>query len=221
VTPTLLPAPIFTDYRTGALNDVTWTFTTTALVKDPAISFDKVVMLVDKAVLEHIVNTKPLPTPQLDCPGFTYKIFPSVDMIEFTPNAEIPAGTTVNLLCNNFYTPQYVIRDGMKFLIEIWIDGQVDQIFEYGNILWTPNILTVKDVTYASEPNDAETGSFETYTFTFKPTNYIRIGGKIEIYFDQDFSGMTNCKLVAGLNGGVCKLLDNFGGEDIIRIENF
>lgn len=221
VTPTLLPAPAIADKRTGALNAVTWTFTTTTTVKDPAVSFDKIVLLVDKAVLEHIVNTKPMPTPQLTCPGFTYKIFPSVDMIEFTPNSEIVAGTTVNLACTNFYTPQYVIRDGMKFLVEVWIDGQVDQIFEYGNILYTPNILLVKNVEYASEPNDAETGSFESYTFTFKPTNYIRIGGKIEIYFDQDFSGMTNCKLVAGLNGGVCKLLDNFGGEDIIRIENF
>jgi hypothetical protein len=63
VTPILLPAPVFTDYRTGALNDVTWTFTTTTNIKDPAVSFDKIVMLVDKPTLEHIVNTKPMPTP--------------------------------------------------------------------------------------------------------------------------------------------------------------
>lgn len=105
VVPILLPAPAIADLRTGALNSVTFTFTPTNTIKHPSVSFDKVVLLVDKAVLEHIVNTKPTPTPLLTCPGFTYKIFYSVDMIEFTPNAALPAGTPVNLVCNNFYTP--------------------------------------------------------------------------------------------------------------------
>lgn len=220
VVPILLPAPAIADVRTGAVNSVTWTFTPTNTIKHPATSFDKVVLLVDKAVLEHIVNTKPT-FPLMACPGFTYKIFYSVDMIEFTPSAALPAGTPVNLVCNNFYTPQYVIRGGMKFLIETWIDGQVDQKFEYGNIFWTPNILTFKNIVYSSQPSQAETLNFETYTFTFKPTNYIKRGGKIEIYFDQDFAGMTNCKILGGLNGGVCRLLNNFGGSDIIRLEQF
>lgn len=109
----------------------------------------------------------------------------------------------------------------MKFLIETWIDGQVDQKFEYGNINYTPNILTFKNIVYSSQPGQAETLNFETYTFTFKPRNYIKRGGKFEIYFDQDFSGMTNCKILGGLNGGVCRLLNNFGGFDIIRLEQF
>lgn len=143
---------------------------------------------------------------ELTCAGFTLKIFYATDMVEFTPLAEIPAGTTIDISCLNFFNMQYVIRGGIDYTIEIWIDGEVAEIFEFPNYQVTPNIVFDPKVIYPSEPNDAETSAFNAYKISFKPYNYIPEGGRFEIFFPDGFSGITNCELVSGLNGGVCKI---------------
>jgi hypothetical protein len=223
VTPVPLPAENWGTRLTGAPYPVTYSFTMNPAygpIKPAATSFDKIVMKFSKAEID-ILNDQALVGRVLACPGYTIKIFDNKDLIELTPTAVggIPAGSTVNLAFTNFLHQQYVIRGGLQRTIELWIDGQIAEAFQYGVVNAVPNILTVK--TAVSNAITPETLSFDTYTFTMKPYNYMPVGSYFTITFSDTFSGLTNCEIVSGLNGGVCILQENVGGVDSIIIKNF
>jgi hypothetical protein len=223
VVPVPMPAENWGTRLTGAPYAVTYSFTMNPVygaIKPAATSFDKIVMKFNKPVID-ILNDQALAGRQLACAGYTIKIFDSKDIIELTPTAPggIPAGSAVNLAFTNFFHQQYVIRGGLQRTIELWIDGQIAEAFQYGVITAVPNILTVK--TAVSNAITPETLSFDTYTFTMKPYNYMPVGSYFKITFSDTFSGLTNCEIVSGLNGGVCILQEDVGGLDSIIIKNF
>lgn len=114
---------------------------------------------------------------------------------------------------------QYVIRGGVKWRIELWIDGTVAQSFEYAATTAIPHILTTKSVVISAIT--PEISSFDTYTFIVKPFNYMPPGSRFEIYFNQAFQAASNCEIVSGLNGGICQIVQDTAGFDYIKISKF
>lgn len=221
VTPKPRPMLTWVPNTTGAPSAVTFTFTmdpTYGAVKSSTTSFDRIVIKVDKPILD-ILNDQALAGKVLVCPGYNIKIFDSKDMIELSTTTGIAAGSTVSISCTNFLNQQYVIRGGLKHYVELWIDGTVADSFEYAANTVTPHLAVTKNVIISAIT--PEISSFDTYTLTVKPFNYMPVGSRFEINFNQAFSGLTNCEIVSGLNGGICQILEDDSGFDRIKISKF
>lgn len=93
------------------------------------------------------------------------------------------------------------------------------QAFEYAATTAIPHVLTTRSVVISAIT--PEISSFDTYTFIVKPFNYMPVGSRFEIYFDQAFQSASNCEIVSGLNGGICKIDQDQAGFDYIRISKF
>ena len=218
----VVSGPTIGDLRVGAMNTVEWDFTLVASYGDMFNydeNIDKVQIWFDKQEIEIITNNKQVATPpQLTCAGWTYIIYYENDMIEFTPDAQIPAGTAVTLDCDNFFNPQYVIRNGVQMTIYAMNNGFIQKRYDYDVINYLPNELQSSQIVSSAIGPNYPTSSQDVYTITFHPTNYLREGmGKIYISFDYRFSGITNCEIVQGILGR-CEIQDNGAGLDYLII---
>ena len=220
LTPTLLgPLTWNPSDKTGEPSTVSFTFTpTVAPVKSSVTSFDRVVIKVDRTELD-ILNNQLAVGKVLTCPGYTVKVFHDKQIIELSTTTGVAIGSPVTISCSNYINQQYVIRNGVKHSIELWVDGTISEAFQYTANVANPNILTVKSV--AISAITPEISSFDTYTFIIKPFNYMPPGSRFEIFFSNTFSGMINCQIVSGLNGGICQTLPNAGGFAHIKISQY
>ena len=221
VVPQYLPVRTFSDNRSGSPCSVTFSFTMNPAygpLKSSTTSFDRIVLKVDKAILD-ILNDQAVAGKVLTCPGYAIKIFDSKDIIELSTTAGIAAGSTVNIACTNFLNQQYVIRGGLKHIAELWIDGTVADAFEYAANTISPHTVITKAV--AISAISPEISSFDTYTFTVKPFNYMPVGSRFEIYFDQAFTTITNCEIISGLAGGICQIVQDTAGFDHVKISQY
>ena len=220
VTPTLMGAlPWLPNDYTGEPSTVSFTFTPTiAPVKSSTTSFDRVVIKVDRTELD-ILNDQLVAGKILTCAGYAIKIFQDKLIIELSTTTGVPIGSPVTITCTNYLNQQYVIRGGVKHSIELWVDGMVSEVFQWQANVAIPNKLTVKSV--AISALTPEISSFDTYTFIIKPYNYMPAGSRFEINFPDTFSGMINCQIVSGLNGGICQTVTSLGGLARIKISQY
>jgi hypothetical protein len=221
VVPTPMPALTWSDNRSGAPCSVNFAFTMNPAygdLKSSLTSFDRIVITVDKPVLD-ILNDQAVGALQLACAGYSIKIFDSKDIIELSTTVGITAGSAVNIACTNYFNQQYVIRGGVSYTVQLWIDGTIAEAFQYPANVINPHPVTTKNV--AISAITPEITSFDTYTFTVKPFNYMPVGSRFEIYFDQSFSGITNCEIISGLNGGICQIVEDDAGFDRIKISKY
>lgn len=222
LTPTPAGALTWTPNLTGSSSSVSFTFTMGSgygPVKDNINSFDRMCITVDKKTLLVLLNNQAVPAKTLSCKvgavTLAIKIFPSIDMIELSAGVAIGApGATVTITCTNFLNQQYVIKGGVAYSVQLWIDGTIADIFQYNTNLVSPNILTVKSV--AISAITPEISSFDSYKFTIKPYNYMPVGSRFQISFSNGFTGLTNCEIVSGLNGGICQLSTTASGSFVL-----
>lgn len=113
---------MFTTNKVGESDTLTLTFINDVVIKKNTI--DRIVIYTDTVDFPFIDKTT-------TSTGYTLFMYETNRWIELKPTSADIAIGTVNVVINNMVNMPYVMQNGVKFYLKVWIDGNDHKLYTY------------------------------------------------------------------------------------------